>query len=197
MTDTHRSLRAHPRAAADVDLLLSCARSAAALPGTRLGVASLRPETTRWWPKEEFDRPAPGGPVAAQLLPTLLARITGPVVAVDLADHTAAAGLSTWDLEGLASAVIVPVRDSAGRPCGVVAAFDRVLRHWHDDDVRHLMAVADLLSARMYSMERVSGAKAIAHVATDLERCVSGGRFHALVDTGRDAADATVQRRAE
>ncbi|HEY9494075.1 MAG TPA: hypothetical protein VIR15_04405 [Intrasporangium sp.] len=196
MTDTHRSLRAHPRPAADVDLLLSCARSAAALPGSRLGVASLGPDRTRWWPREEFDLPSARGPIATQLLPTLLARITGPVVAVDLADHAAAAGLSTWDLEGLASAVMVPVRDSAGRPCGLVAAFDRVLRHWADDDVRHLMSVADLLSARAYSMERVSAAKAIAHVATELERCVTGGRFHALVDTGRDAADATVQRRA-
>ena len=196
MTDTHRSLRAHPRPAPDADLLVSCARSAAALPGSRLAVASLGPDSTRWWPREDFDRPSAEGPVATQLLPTLLARITGPVIASDLADHAAAAGLSTWDLEGLASAVVVPVRDSAGKPCGLVAAFDRVLRDWSDDDVRHLLSVADLLAARARSMERVSAAKAIAHVARDLERCVTGGRFHALVDTGRDAADATVQRRA-
>ena len=196
MTDTHRSLRAHPRPAPDADLLVSCARSAAALPGSRLAVASLGPDSTRWWPREDFDRPSAEGPVATRLLPTLLARITGPVIASDLADHAAAAGLSTWDLEGLASAVVVPVRDSAGKPCGLVAAFDRVLRDWSDDDVRHLLSVADLLAARARSMERVSAAKAIAHVARDLERCVTGGRFHALVDTGRDAADATVQRRA-
>jgi hypothetical protein len=134
--------------------------------------------------------------VATHLLSTLLARITFPVIAYDLADHAATAGLSTWDLEGLASAVLVPVRDSAGKACGLVAVFDRVLRDWTDDDVRHLLSVADLLSARASSMERLSAANAIAQAATDLERCVNTGRLQALVDAGRGAADATIQRRA-
>lgn len=196
VTDTYRSLRAHPKPAPDADLLSSCARAAAALPGGRLAVASLGPDCTRWWAREAFDRPSPDGPVASQLLPALLAQVGFPVIARDLADHAAMAGLSTWDLEGLASAVIVPVRDTRGKACGLVAVFDRVLRDWSDDDVRHLLSVADLLSARASSMERLSAATTIAQAATELEKCVNEGRLHALVDAGRDAADATIQRRA-
>ncbi len=196
MTDTYRPVLASGAANARADVLAACARSASALTDARLGVAYLAEGVASWWSKDSSGRPSSTGPIAAGVLPTMLSRIRGPVVADDLADSALVAGLSTWDLEGLASAAVVPVLDSAGRPIGLVGAFDRFVRRWQDEDVEHLLSVAELVSERARSMERLAAASAVARAAGELELCVNTGSLHALVDAAGNATEPTVRRRA-